>query len=42
MWTPTASMSGPVLMGRYEDVMRQVNGRWLIAHKSVKLDFKLA
>ena len=36
-----ASMSGPVLMGRYEDVMRKVNGRWLIAHKSVQLDFKL-
>jgi hypothetical protein len=36
-----ASMAGPVLMGRYEDVMRKVNGRWLIAHKSVKLDFKL-
>ena len=37
-----ASMAGPVLMGRYEDVMRKVNGRWLIAHKSVQLDFKLA
>lgn len=36
-----ASMAGPVLMGRYEDVMRKVNGRWLIAHKSVQLDFKL-
>ena len=36
-----ASMAGPVLMGRYEDVMRNVNGRWLIAHKSVQLDFKL-
>jgi len=39
--TTPASMSGPVLMGRYADVMRQVNGRWLIAHKSVQLDFKL-
>lgn len=36
-----ATMSGPVLMGRYVDVMRKVNGRWLIAHKSVELDFKL-
>lgn len=36
-----ANMAGPVLMGRYEDVMRNVNGRWLIAHKSVQLDFKL-
>lgn len=36
-----ASMAGPLLMGRYEDVMRKVNGRWLIAHKSVQLDFKL-
>jgi len=36
-----APMAGPVLMGRYEDVMRKVDGRWLIAHKSVKLDFKL-
>jgi ketosteroid isomerase-like protein len=39
---PPATMSGPVLMGRYEDVLRQVDGRWLIAHKSVKIDFKLA
>lgn len=39
---PPASMTGPVLMGRYEDVMRLIKGQWLIAHKSVKIDFKLA
>jgi SnoaL-like domain len=37
---PPASMAGPVLMGRYADVMRCVNGHWLIAHKSVVIDFK--
>jgi hypothetical protein len=37
-----ASMTGPVLMGRYADVMRWVDGRWLIAHKSVTIDFKSA
>lgn len=35
-----ASLSGPVVMGRYTDVLKQTHGTWMIQDKSVSIDFK--